>query len=802
MNNTEKKTKHSGAHSAEVKPPRRKKGGWIVFLACLLIVALGIALLPRITAAQQETVRSIASAQAVPGTIQSALRSAGTLLDPDASYISIPDSVALEFVLENGDLVVPGDLIATVDTTSVMLSIAELQTAMDELDERIEDARDGDSTVTVTAPADGRIKAIYAESGDAVADVMYENSALLLLSLDGKMAVDISATGVRAGQTMQVELTDGTVMTGRVSTIAGSRATITVSDQGPTPGEAAAVRDEDGNLLGSGSLYIHSELKVTGYYGSVDSVSVSLEESVSAGETLLTLTYTDSSASYAGLLSQRQEMERQMQQLFQLYQDGGVYAGESGFIAEITETSGQTASQNQSQNQGMNMAGFMGIAWQGEQPQLRLLADVDIQPLTPVGISDALDGEAEVSPTPETEGDPEVTPDTEDSPTPGTENAPEVSPDTEVSPTPETEGDPEVTPDPEVSPTPAGSSDPEDEDDTSFAYFADVYAKVSAVTDGGLELRIADSDSPVHYADIAALSSLDYTRQSTLTPAETITVLVYNTGLWELGEVSDIQAGDHLVLTYVGSENGALLWIVRHPGSSSAPGKSDGKPETSPTPTPTTESDSSASDEMSSSSSSSNSSKSGMTTGTGTSMTAGAMTGIAGAAQEQSYTLTETQICAITPDNSMTVELSIDELDILALSEGQDVILHLDALNKNFTGTITEIAAEATSNGGSPKFLVTVELLRDLDMRTGMNAAATIVLSETEAACTLPAEAVMEQNGQCFVYTGYDEKHDELTDPVEVTTGLSDGLLVEVFGLNNGTIVYYEYQDTLISPLF
>ena len=49
-----------------------------------------------------------------------------------------------------------------------------------------------------------------------------------------------------------------------------------------------------------------------------------------------------------------------------------------------------------------------------------------------------------------------------------------------------------------------------------------------------------------------------------------------------------------------------------------------------------------------------------------------------------------------------------------------------------------------------------------------------------------------------LVYTGKDKKTGEPANPVEVTTGLSDGENVEILsGIDSGTTVYYLYYDTV-----
>ena len=59
------------------------------------------------------------------------------------------------------------------------------------------------------AGVSGRVKMIYAETGDDVVDVMYEKGALALLSLDGYMAADVETDALSAGESVTVRLSDG-----------------------------------------------------------------------------------------------------------------------------------------------------------------------------------------------------------------------------------------------------------------------------------------------------------------------------------------------------------------------------------------------------------------------------------------------------------------------------------------------------------------------------------------------------------------------------------------------------------------
>ena len=83
-------------------------------------------------------------------------------------------------------------------------------------------------------------------------------------------------------------------------------------------------------------------------------------------------------------------------------------------------------------------------------------------------------------------------------------------------------------------------------------------------------------------------------------------------------------------------------------------------------------------------------------------------------------------------------------------------------------------------------------------MLPGMNASVKITTAVSEPVQTVPAEAILFDSGKSWLYTGYDEKTDTLTDPVEIQTGRSDGNQVELLsGLEAGQSFYYRYADSI-----
>ena len=83
-------------------------------------------------------------------------------------------------------------------------------------------------------------------------------------------------------------------------------------------------------------------------------------------------------------------------------------------------------------------------------------------------------------------------------------------------------------------------------------------------------------------------------------------------------------------------------------------------------------------------------------------------------------------------------------------------------------------------------------------MLSGMNAYVSIGISSAQCSITVPVAAIIEYGTDTYVYTSYNEEEEALGSLTAVTTGLSDGTNVEILsGLNAGSTVWYEYNDTV-----
>ena len=326
----------------------REKLRKIIIIAVIAIAALtGLALWLRSRVASQfgrQNDTEISSAAVTRGSISTSVYGSGRLSDDDVETLDIPSGVELtDIPVSAGDKVEAGDVLASVDLGTVLAAMSDVNDEIASIDTKLASAANTSTTGYISSSVSGRVKKVYAASGDNVAALMYKYGALALLSLDGYMAVDIDADGLTAGDTLSAVTASGTALDATVSDITGSTATVLVSDASILYGESVTVYSADGTELGTGEAYIHDELKVVGYTGTVAYVSVAEGSAVGAGATLMTLSNTATGAEYAELLSQRSELEDTLKTLINIYNEGALCAEFGGTVIAVNAVTADEA---------------------------------------------------------------------------------------------------------------------------------------------------------------------------------------------------------------------------------------------------------------------------------------------------------------------------------------------------------------------------------------------------------------------------------------------------------------------------
>lgn len=777
-----------------------------------------------------EDTKQAQSATAELGSISNTIVGTGNLALADAQSQTIPSGIEIEEVtVESGDQVTKGDTIATVSKASVLKAVEETQEEIQELDEQISDCQDDDDTDTIDASVDGRVKLIYAETGDDVTDVMLENGSMLVLSLDGKMAVDIKAAGLEEGDTVTVTLSSGTQVTGTVASVSGSTCTVTVTDNGTTYDDEVIVTDSDGKELGTGNLYIHEPLEITGTTGTVSAVNVSENESVTSGTELLTLENSASDAQYEQLLAQREAYSATLKKLLQLSKNQKITADISGTIQSVNVSAGSSDSSSSISSSSSGNLGSVNVS--------KMSYTVSTGKSTDYGSSDSQTGIIRLSSTMQISSgvsyriiniSSETVAECEATETPKESEQDQIEAAANEAETGEeiAEFAAETEEDSEASDT--VDSTPLTLNITTEGQSTAGTLVIAAPVTGGVpagEIKAADGS----YAGSISWNPGDDSFQAETVYQANVTLYAGEGYTFTGDSIRGIDTGVISGVS-VSSDGSTLTFTVTYPQTSGKSDSDSGGGDNSADGNKDNNNSGGFSDDDSSQSGNENNTGnsgasgngetdgasdaggnasggvSGGTAGSGTQSASGsaaadtqtgnstgtAETSTSDSADITSAYSTDVEAFTISSDEDMVLAVSVDELDINSVELGQEATVELDAIeDETFTGEVTAIGDTASASGGVAKYTVSLTIPKDDRMKQGMNASATITIDSRENVVTIPVNALQEEGSKVFVYTEQDDDGN-LSGEKEVTTGLSNGTTVEITdGLEEGDTVYY-----------
>lgn len=847
-----KKVEEKASLSAEEKPvnlaeerlkkKKRSKKRMALLLALLLVVILilqvwSAGISKGSSAAVEE---EVVSSKVEIGDMDQVLKSSGVLSNASEEAISIPGDISVtSYLVKNGDTVKKGDPIAVIKKSSVMAALADLQELMDQLDQEMSDVKEDSIASTIKATAEGTVVKVYATSGTDVVDTMYEKGALLLLSLDGLLAVEIDNPGnVKVGSTLTVKDTDGNTYDGQVASVEKDTVVVTVSLKKFSYGEKVTVLDSEKEKLGSGKLYIYSQQKITGYSGTVSSVKVSKGDVVSKGDILITLSNTDYTAAYQTLLNKRTVLENQYNELVEIGNSGYVYAAADGTVSGIEESllTDQAAAQENgfaatsservvdaSTNVGKTSLDIEEVYGENTTCSSNGFQNMVVKTGETGSSNDKQStqgtGFIKMSEEAESSNDKQ-----------STQGTGFIKTSEETGTTADT-GVIGRTANPEETISKSVNLVWMNGDGTVLTEGMPKSVKVELVANGvKKEEQVLDASKNWSYT-WSGLSKYD-------SEGKEITYTIKNTeeiqGYTAVSQVSGTVT--LLICTKKTAGNngqnpseGTTSDNNQNPTGENTSGNNQNPTgeNTSGNSQNPTEGTISGNQNMPDNNTDQNNKPGGADTkkedgqklpsgnmpnqtgNQGTGKEAGGQSTLGDTQASSSDTQTEetsskyeygeTTICSFIPNDTVEVEITVDELDIHSVKEGQKCTLTLDAFpSQSFTGTVNSVNQSGTNSGGNTKYTATVTMEKEENMLTGMNASVQIVLSTQNNVLVIPEAALVEQDGKVYVCTEYNKKKDELEKMVEVTTGLSDGENVQILaGLEEGQQIYYRYAGTI-----
>lgn len=715
------------------------KKRWMIAALLCVFAAAAIYSISRHSRVKGESGSKQMEATVTTGTIETSISGTGTISYANQTEIVLPsDLVVSEMLVSEGSTVTEGTLLATVDEASLAACLNEIEEAISEVDSTI--ASESSSTSqSIKAGVAGRVKKIYADEGDSVADAMQENGALLLISADGLMQVTLANVGnINAGD--EVEVSSGDTKTdGTVETVGIDGAVITFDDSVFDYEEEVSVTSEDGIALGKGNASIHQVIQVVGSSGTISSLNVSLDSTVSASTKVYTLDSSTKSAEYMQAVKERQQLVALLNNLVAIQSNGGIAATADGMVETINVTADSTSTTS---NQSSTSAGFT----------MSEASETEVENTVTTKVSSA--GSAEMTE--------KVLAD--ETGTSGFTTMSAMQTVTQVSSTAVTK---EALPAPVNLTAEAGkivgtTTDMEYADNENADDWTECTDKSTAVAAGTWYVRYKET------TEFAASSAVK---------------VVVTEGTTEQNSTDNTVSTDDSS-TSEDKTNGT-----------------DSTNEYDKTEKPDNENSSDGAKTGSDNGTNENGSAGGSSSTGGTKTGGSTSTGSTSSSSSASQTTTSvetTSAFVIANGDEMKVTMNVDELDIGSMQVGLSAEITLDAIEgETFTGEITSVSGSASASNGVAQYPVEITFEKTDAMLSGMNASVAVIVEQAENVLTVPLAAVTDMGAKAYVYTGYDESSGELTGQTEVTLGLSDENNVEIqSGLSEGDTIYYQIMGS------
>lgn len=795
----------------------KKKRKWILILVGVCIIGAGgttFLMTRRRMPVEAAAASKSQTATVEKGNITNTIVGTGTLEADTANAVEIPSGLVIDEVLvESGDSVNKGDELAVINQASLLTKIEDTQEEIAKLDKEINEAKEDTDADTITASVSGRVKKIYTASGDKIADVMLENGALILLSLDGKMAVKLeNVTGIEAGDSVTVTLSSGTEKTGTVESVSGKTGIITLTDYGPELDDTVTVKDSDGKELGTGKLYIHQQLAVTGTAGTVSSIDVSLNESVDADDTLIELKESASLGTYQELLATREELAQSLQELMNLSANPTITADFDGIVQTVNVTAGSSTSNSSTSGTGSSGSsnssnGMTGVSYSSNSGSQAVFTTASVIKAT--GVS------KEVTTSATTVASAEVTTAASKAASDSIENE-----ESQISLLTETEQN--KTEIAECSPgiaAPVKGASPQtilqetqsytgsilwNPTDTVFQPATTYTAVITLTAKEGYQfsagitpqlgtgvvsgITLSADQSTLSFSAVFPATAAEETEKPTDTQTDPVTETTSDKET-ETNSQPSTDPKETQPQTEPDTKN------EKDSNKQSESQKSTDKNNGMDTNGKSSEStDNATNGNFTNNTNGNNSSGAGNTAQAAASETSAAdsKTSTDSTTSSTSSSSQNVSIMTVSPQDNVILSVNVDELDILSVTLNQEAEITFDAIeDQTFQGSVTKISNSASSSGGVTKYPVQITIPKDESMRIGMNASATITIENKEDILLIPMNALQEQGNKVFVYTSQDEEG-TLSGETEIETGLSDGTNVEVVsGLSEGDTVYY-----------
>ncbi|MDH5743231.1 MAG: efflux RND transporter periplasmic adaptor subunit [Candidatus Aminicenantes bacterium] len=148
-----------------------------------------------------------------------------------------------------------------------------------------------------------------------------------------------------------------------------------------------------------------------------------------------------------------------------------------------------------------------------------------------------------------------------------------------------------------------------------------------------------------------------------------------------------------------------------------------------------------------------------------------------------------TELCSMADMRDILFKGTVDEIDVGKLVPGMEAEIQIGALaEKKIRGTLQRIFPKARKEGNATLFDVEILLgeAPGIILRAGYSATAYVKIQEHKGVLIVPERLILSEGERRYV----EVKQDDIISEVDVKTGLSDGLNIEILeGLEEGDLI-------------
>ena len=143
----------------------------------------------------------------------------------------------------------------------------------------------------------------------------------------------------------------------------------------------------------------------------------------------------------------------------------------------------------------------------------------------------------------------------------------------------------------------------------------------------------------------------------------------------------------------------------------------------------------------------------------------------------------------------MQVEIKVDEYTVKNVKISDPVKIYIDALEKEYEGTLVEVDKTATVEGGVSYFNAKVSFTPDEEVKSGMSVEVKVTrVNEPDTVSVTQNSLQYRDDNTAYIYVK--DESGKLTEKT-LTLGASDGVYVQVTeGLSEGDVIFYPQKFT------